>query len=414
MRVLWVTTAAPDPVRGGAATHAWELLRVMARAHRITLVCTSQERELPVPLPEGVEGRQIPSSPRTPTGRGRLLWEALRGPGIEEFRAGSVNRDALARALVAEQRRAAYDVVFVWGSELAPLLTLADAPSALYVTDAYTTYCRRLIAAAPTVRHRLLYGLDAIHARRWERTRLRPAAAAAAASPVDAALLSRLSGRRVDVVPVALGEEWFAPPGVKRERDLVAIIAGLDYWPNVDGIRWFVERSWPRVAGEAPAARLIVVGRSPAPELQAVLADAGVELIPDVPDARPYYWRASAVVLPLRVGSGVKNKLLHAFACRAPVVCTPVGIEGTDAQAGRDVLVAGDAAGIAEGLIATLGDPQTAAERASSAASLAAPYRTEIAAEALEALWRRAASARSGLTAGRGTPTGGRRHTPPT
>lgn len=390
MRVLWVSPFLPAPDRGGGYLHAWELLARMGRKHAVTLLCLEldprQQASSQVEL--GVEVLGVEQRRHVASSRAALLWGALRGPGSEHFRWLLPGVEAAGQELTAVQDR--YDLAFIWGSELAPLLSYSSLPTAYYVTDAHTTYHRRLMRAAPTRRHRLLYALDALHVHRWERTRYRIATALATTSLMEATVLGELTGRQFDVIPVALGDDWFASPQFHRERNLLSIIAGLDYWPNIDGIRWFLTRCWPRIRSALPEVRLRVVGRSPSPELRAAIASADAELVADVPDVRPYYWQASVAVIPLRVGSGVKNKLIHAFACGAPVVATPVAIEGTAATAGTHLLIGRDAEALAEAVCEALSHPAEAERRAEIARALADPYRAERTAAALEEFWQRA------------------------
>ncbi|MBE7212374.1 MAG: glycosyltransferase, partial [Gluconacetobacter diazotrophicus] len=62
----------------------------------------------------------------------------------------------------------------------------------------------------------------------------------------------------------------------------------------------------------------------------------GFELHADVPDIRPYFWNASAYVVPMRFGGGVRQKIFEAWSMRVPMVCTTMATEGTDAAHGVD------------------------------------------------------------------------------
>jgi glycosyltransferase involved in cell wall biosynthesis len=72
-----------------------------------------------------------------------------------------------------------------------------------------------------------------------------------------------------------------------------------------------------------------------------------------VPDMRPYLARATVFVSPLRLGAGIKNKVLEALAMGCPVVATPLSVDGIDAQHERDLLVA-DGSALAEAVIRVL------------------------------------------------------------
>jgi glycosyltransferase involved in cell wall biosynthesis len=114
---------------------------------------------------------------------------------------------------------------------------------------------------------------------------------------------------------------------------------------------------------------------------------AGAELWADVADIRPAYWEASVVAVPIRLGSGVKNKVVHAAACGAPLVSTSFGVDGSGVRPGDEALVADDAADFAAAITATLADPQAAAARATRARRVAQAHHVDAAGPALEALW---------------------------
>ncbi len=102
----------------------------------------------------------------------------------------------------------------------------------------------------------------------------------------------------------------------------VVFTGAMDYWPNIDGVIWFVEEIWPRLKREWPTARFYIVGRSPTSQVLA-LAGESVVVTGTVNDVRPYLQHAAAVVAPLRVARGIQNKILEAMAMARPVVTVP-------------------------------------------------------------------------------------------
>lgn len=395
MRVLWASLHRPDAVRGGGWSYAYELLAEAATRHEITLVTLAAAGEAPLELDAlGIDVVPVRCEPRPmPRNRLHLLARAAAGPGTIGFWLVAPCVEAIARAVVAVEDRRPIDVVNVFAGELAPVLAVTRAPAALLLGDAYSRQGAREIAHAPNLRQLLLRALQAAHARRWERTRYPAADAIACVSEDDAAVARTITRQnQVDVIPPPIGPAFFAPPDRARTDGLIAFIAALDYRPNVDALLWLLAQVWPRVLKRAPKARLRVVGRDALPEVRAAIDAAGVELRPDVPDARPEYWEAAVVAIPLRLGSGVKTKTLHAIACGAPLVGTPVAFEGIPVQHGQHVLVAGDAAGFAAALVETLGDPGAAAARAARARPLAEAYRRERVADVLDRFWQRAAA----------------------
>jgi polysaccharide biosynthesis protein PslH len=121
----------------------------------------------------------------------------------------------------------------------------------------------------------------------------------------------------------------------------ILMLANFGYPPNVDAFEYFYRDIMPSIWQKKPQARLTVAGRFPTTEmLKLVENEERLQVTGPVDDVRDWYARADVAVVPLRIGSGVKLKVLEAFAAGVPVVTTSVGIEGIDAQPGRDIRLA--------------------------------------------------------------------------
>ena len=130
----------------------------------------------------------------------------------------------------------------------------------------------------------------------------------------------------------------------------------MDYWPNVDAVRWLAETVLPRVWAVLPEVRLWVVGSRPTPEVCRLARDPRITVTGRVADVRPWLAAADLAVAPLRIACGVQNKVLEAMAMAKPVVCTSPALSGIAAAAGREVVVADDAAALAAIVVDLLGD----------------------------------------------------------
>lgn len=136
-------------------------------------------------------------------------------------------------------------------------------------------------------------------------------------------------------------------------------VGSMDYHANVEGVTWFVGEVWPRLRKRFPEVKLAIVGRNPSP---AVLKLQGPDVVVTgtVADVRPYYAGASAMVAPLRVGSGTRLKILEAMAAGVPVVATRLGAEGIDVSTGNDILLADTAEDFANAVERILESPDLA------------------------------------------------------
>ncbi len=113
-----------------------------------------------------------------------------------------------------------------------------------------------------------------------------------------------------------------------REPDTVLFVGNFRHLPNRDGLRYFVRKMWPRIRAKRPESRLVVVGAQAPPALRNTLLQPGVEFTGRVADIREPLEKYAVFVCPVLVGSGVRVKLLEAFAAGIPVVSTSLGAEG--------------------------------------------------------------------------------------
>jgi O-antigen biosynthesis protein len=143
--------------------------------------------------------------------------------------------------------------------------------------------------------------------------------------------------------------------GFARRRD-ICFLGGYRHAPNVDAARYFVARIFPRIRAADPTICFIIAGANATREVHA-LAGGGVEVLGAVPDLRDLFDRVRVFVCPLRVGAGVKGKVLSALAHGVPVVTTSVGLEGSGLEPDRHVLVADEPADFAAKTLLLHRDP---------------------------------------------------------
>ncbi|WP_051951398.1 glycosyltransferase [Actinacidiphila yeochonensis] len=178
----------------------------------------------------------------------------------------------------------------------------------------------------------------------WGRVHRRVAREADLAVVAGAGDAVRMGAGRTAVVPNTYPAT--RPPERPRTGGAVILFQGsFDWAPNADAAEWMVREVLPLVRERVPNATVVLAGRS-APEV-AALAGPHVEVTGTVASMTPYLTAADLVVVPLRVGSGTRVKILEAFAHGVPVVSTTIGAEGLDVVPGEHLAVADTADGLA-------------------------------------------------------------------
>jgi glycosyltransferase involved in cell wall biosynthesis len=116
--------------------------------------------------------------------------------------------------------------------------------------------------------------------------------------------------------------------GFNGNGQTAVFVANFAYQPNIDAALYLGERIWPLVSRRVPEAQLRIVGNAPPPEVEALGSSASIEVTGRVPDVTPYVNQADVVLCPLRIGGGVKVKVLEALCLGKAIVTTTIGAQG--------------------------------------------------------------------------------------
>ena len=157
----------------------------------------------------------------------------------------------------------------------------------------------------------------------------------------------------------------FSPGG--REPFTMLFLGSFRHEPNVVALDWFVNEVLPRIVARRPEARLVVVGADVPPRHPYADREPAIEIRGFVEDIREPLGRYAVFVCPVRSGSGVRVKLLEAFASGIPVVSTRLGAEGLARQDGEFCWLADQPEAFADDVLRIFDDQPLAAEMAARA-----------------------------------------------
>ncbi|MFN2626287.1 MAG: glycosyltransferase [Mycobacteriales bacterium] len=395
-RVLFLTCHLPFPPVSGGRRREYELLRRVGARFAVDLVVVSK-------TPREDEANAAALSPHCASVR---VLAADRQPISAAVAAPEQVRrhaSAAALALIAD---ATPDVVHVEGFYLMQHVP-PDTTARVLLVEQNIEYrlweqrarhadtdAQALLAEAARTRASELAA--------WQRAdqcatvTLEDRAAMAAAGIRDVVVLpdgvevpSLADGVEVPLLPEARGVELSSLPEARTSTDAaprVVFVGNFRYEPNIDAARFLVRDILPLVDGHADL-RVQLVGDAPPPAV-AELAGPRVEVTGRVPAVEPLLDAATVVVCPLRVGGGVKVKMLEALARGKAIVTTSVGIQGLGAEARASTRVADSAPEFAAALTALLDDATARRELELAARQLAATLPTwDDAAAALTECW---------------------------
>jgi len=145
--------------------------------------------------------------------------------------------------------------------------------------------------------------------------------------------------KKVCTIPNGADSKYYFPQE-EGEKPIIIFTGNMDYYPNVNDVKFFLKDIWPKVIKNIPDAEFWVVGRNPAPALLSLSnAYQRVQIIGYVDDIRDYMGKAWVAVAPMIDGTGIKNKILEAWSMAKPVVATRLAAQGLSARHGENIFI---------------------------------------------------------------------------
>lgn len=386
MNILFLTQVVPFPPDAGPKVKTWHVLRyLLAQGHHITLVSfvrKDEEKHLEAIRSAGIEVVAVPIKRSRVKDVGFLVRSYL---GSGSFLVGRDNLPEMHEAIDRLVKARVYDVIhadqftmpqFVPSRERLPkhCIRVFDAHNANW------SVMERLKNDAPFYL-KPVFALEQKRIKQYEGQIVSQFEYTLAVTEIDRNLLIEAvhsvhgpenAGDHIITIPIAVDTNEIQPVTRAPAELNIVTVGTLHYQPNADGIRWFINEVFPLVRKELPNISLTIIGKNPPADfVHLAEQDQRVKVTGYVPSLVPYLEQSSLMVVPVRVGGGMRVRILEAFARAVPVVTTTTGLEGIDAQPGQDVLVADQPETFANDVIRLAKDPTLQAALAAKGRQLA-------------------------------------------
>ncbi|MDT8304554.1 MAG: glycosyltransferase [Anaerolineae bacterium] len=381
-----LTPQLPYPPHQGTSLRNYHIIRGLAEQNEVHLLSLVETNQTASPGTIGpllalcASVRTVPVPERTTAQR---LWRMAtdRRPDLAH-RLQSGLFDVMLRQFLLGER---FDVVQVEGIELARAMPLVRevSPGSKVVFDDHNAEAalqarafhtdlrepRRWPAAAYSL-------IQSLRLRRYEAEACRAADAVTAVSEADAEILRGLvPGLTVTVIPNMIDVGDYARPVAGEVPQFDVVFSGkMDYRPNVDAMLWFGREIWPRIVAARPGTTWAIVGQKPHARLAWLAEEPGVTVTGRVDAIQPYLAGAGVYVMPLRMGSGTRLKLIEAMAAGKALVSTPLGAEGFPVSDSEQIVLAAEPEEFAGAVVALLADDARRARLGAAARAFAERY----------------------------------------
>jgi sugar transferase (PEP-CTERM/EpsH1 system associated) len=370
VHIVWLKTELLHPVDKGGKIRSYNMLKELKRSCQITYLTLDDGTAEPGAREQASEYCHelvsIPHRLRQKFTAGFYLELALNLTSKLPYAIKKYESSAMRNEIARRVAKARFDVLVC--DFLAPAVNVPpglSCPSVLFQHNVEAMIWKRHYEVQANAARRAYLLQQWQKMRAFERKMCPLFDSVVAVSRDDRELMQRdYDVKAIYDVPTGVDTAFFRPSGERKRRPENLVFTGsMDWLPNEDAIRYFIEQILPRLRQAVPNVTLTVVGRNPYPALiELSRRDPAVIVTGRVEDVRPFMEEAAVYVVPLRIGGGTRLKIYEAMAMEKPIVSTSVGAEGLPVKDGQDILLADTPESFTEAVVRLLRDENLAAD----------------------------------------------------
>ncbi len=247
------------------------------------------------------------------------------------------------------------DVLYGQLLRVAEYLRHSDLPKALDYQDVFSVGMLRRLEVAPWYQKPFLR-TEYRRLSRYETDMFDAFDLKTIISKPDRDLIPHPGKEEIMIVPNGVDQDFFRPMNGAKETDVV-FTGNMAYPPNVNAAEYLVCEIMPLVWAKRPQTKVLLAGATPDLRVRA-LASEKVKVSGWLDDIRHAYSGASLFIAPMRIGTGLQNKLLEAMSMQLPCITTPIANKALGGSPGKHLLVGTDATELANHILELLGQPE--------------------------------------------------------
>jgi len=342
MKILFICDKPPASTRMPGSPRQYNLCKELSKNNEIHLLCFKHDKEREKELEEFKEAKTIFKKIHF------FKSEASKASWIEKqqhrltlqasFSMRFKNpKEMLARKEFVEKvaKDNKSDLLLIDGVQNWQFISadLNHIPRAIDFCDCITGLLVQQAKAASSIKEKIRMYLEAFGVMQAEKKALKECDLGIAISSKDETTL-RTIHKTADtvIVPNGVDTEFFKRSKPKEKKKKIIFTGVMGYEPNEDAVLFFAKDIFPIIQKKHQDSEFWIVGARPPESVEALKEKNNIYVTGSVDDIRPYLEEACVFACPLRLGAGVKNKILSAWSMELPVVATSLSMSGLDAE----------------------------------------------------------------------------------
>lgn len=356
MKILVIASYLPYPLFSGGDVRLYNILKQLAKKHKITLICESRSYQTEKDKKE-IEKfcEEVITVSRIPQWSIKNIFKTAFS--FYPFLMIGHTNSQMKKEIVMVLAKKSFDVIHVETFYVFQNLPKTYIPIVLIEHNIEYLVYQKFMSISPFLIRPLL-AIDILKMKYWENVFWKTATKVVAVSEKEKRVM-----QRADAMVVANGVDlntfsYRDPTKVFNKKEKKILFIGNFKWiQNRQSIEWIIKDIWPKIQQKYKQKKLSgnltlwVVGKN-IPETIKNLEGTNIVFDENAPNETQKIFKESfALISPIIVGGGTSYKILEAMATGVPVVTTPLGIDGLKVKKDQDILVESDSNHLADSII---------------------------------------------------------------
>ena len=288
----------------------------------------------------------------------QILWGLIRAffKGLPLQCGYFYNRKAARKidALIAKHKP---DMLYGQLLRVAEYIRYKKLPKAIDYQDIFSYGMKRRADIASCVT-RPIYNMEYHRLKRYEAALFDNFDVKTIISEPDRDLFPHERRDEILIIPNGVDHDYFKPQKREKQYDLV-FTGNMSYPPNVNAVEYLANEILPIVWKTMPEVKLYIAGATPDPKVKKAASER-IIVSGWLDDIRDAYAQSRVFIAPMRIGTGLQNKLLEAMSMRLPAITSPLANASLGAKPNEEILVGSNAEEMAQHIITLLTDKEKA------------------------------------------------------
>lgn len=362
MKVAVLLTRIPFPLMKGDKLRAYYQIKELAKQHEVYLFCLNYKDEEEKAKEEllkycktiHIEKLNLFSS---------LLRVCFSVFSFLPFQTAYYNSPNAKKHFKSFVEKNNIELCYFQFVRLAPFAKKINKKKVLDFQDTLSVNMKRR-ADNSGLLERLLFSIEAKRLARYESKMFEVFDALTIITDADRKLLKSPRKEEVHIIPNGVAESYFTYPQPKEKPYDVLFSGAMSYAPNIDAAEYLIKEIMPLVWEKKPNVKIAIAGGGAPISLQKE-ADERIIMPGWVDDMKEYYSQTKIFIAPMRIGTGLQNKLLEAMAMNVACVTSPLANQALKAKDKEEILIANTTKEYADYVIELLDNKELAQNIAS-------------------------------------------------